>query len=216
MLSGKKIVGTNRWIGVAATSTLINAEALDKSLERFARWNYPVRIDDAAYEHFRYFAGTDETRAQALLRLIRDPSVGTIWCARGGYSATRILPLLDKARAASQMKKDPKLLMGFSDVTGLHLYFYHHLKIPSVHCQMPASGKWLKMPPKVDKTLQQILRGSLPLGKASHTADWKLKSLNGGRSEGVILGGNLTLLGNMMGTPWQPNLNGPFLSLEDC
>jgi muramoyltetrapeptide carboxypeptidase len=152
-----------------------------------------------------------------LLRLLRDPSVGTIWCARGGYGSTRLLQRLDKGGAPKLMARDPKLLLGYSDVTGLHLYFYHHLKMPSVHCPMPANHSWQRMPPRVDKILQQILKGQLPLGNASHTAKWKLKLLHGTgkRAEGVILGGNLTLLVNMIGTPWQPDLKGALLFIED-
>lgn len=218
MRSGKlKITSTDRWIGVAATSTLVDPDLLDKSLERFARWGYPVRVDDSVYEKFRYFAGTDENRANALLRLLRDPSVGAIWCARGGYGSTRLFQRLDKGGAPKLMAQDPKLLLGYSDVTGLHFYFYHHLKLPSVHCPMPANMSWQRMLPKVDKTLQQILKGEMPLGKHSHTAKWKLKTLcrTGKRAEGVILGGNLTLLVNMIGTPWQPDLKGAILFLED-
>jgi muramoyltetrapeptide carboxypeptidase len=209
---------TDRWIGITAPSTLLNPKLLEKSLERFAQWGYPVRMDDSIFEKFRYFAGTDENRAQSLLRLLRDPSVGTIWCARGGYGATRILKKLDAAGAPKLMARDPKLLFGFSDVTALHLYFYHHLKLPSVHSPMPAGTKWPKMPARTDRILQSILKGRLPLGTKSHTADWKGKPLYlpGKKTTGVILGGNLSMLVSLLGTPWQPDLKGAFLFLEDC
>lgn len=208
--------GVQRWIGVTASSTQINAELLEKALLRFARWDYPVRVDDTIYEQFRYLAGSDSVRASALVRLLRDPSVGTVWCARGGYGATRILSLLDRMGAPALMKRDPRLLLGYSDVTALHLYFYHHLRLPSVHCQMPATMAWQKMTSSAERVLKGILAGRMPVGRASHTAGWKLRSLAGGSAEGVIVGGNLSLIASMVGSPWQANLNGALLFIEDC
>lgn len=208
--------GTQRWIGVAAASTLINPDLLHRALPRFARWGYAVRTDDSITETFRYFAGPDKNRVDSFMRLLGDPSVGTIWCARGGYGATRLLSMLDEAAAPKAMANDPKLLLGFSDATALHLYFYHHNKIPSVHAQMPATAKWMKMSKTADRTLQAILAGKMATGRKSHTADWKLKSLAKGSAEGVILGGNLTLLVNLIGTPWQTDLKGAILFIEDC
>jgi muramoyltetrapeptide carboxypeptidase len=152
------------------------------------------------------------------MRLLKDPSVGVLWCARGGYGATRLLQQLDKLGAPKAMARDPKLLLGYSDATALHLYFYHHNRVASVHCQMPATPKWLKMSSSSDQALQAILAGKMPIGKKSHTADWKPKNFysTGKRAEGVILGGNLTLLVNMIGTPWQPDLRGALLFIEDC
>lgn len=209
---------TFRGIGVAAASTLISPELLDRALPRFAAWGYPVRVDDSVRERFRYFAGTDESRAQGLMRLLRDPHVGTIWCARGGYGATRILSRLDELGAPKALKSDPKLLLGYSDATALHLYFHHTAGLPTVHAPMPATLSWQRMRPSTAKVLQALLAGQLGLGKKSHTAEWKLRALSGrGRkAEGVILGGNLSLLATLVGTPWQPDLKGALLFLEDC
>jgi muramoyltetrapeptide carboxypeptidase len=115
------------------------------------------------------------------------------------------------------MAKDPKLLFGFSDATALHLYFYHHLKLPSVHSPMPASAKWAAMSRSAERVLRSILAGLMPTGKRSHSATWPVKPIGRKQSAGgVILGGNLTLLANFIGTPWQPDLNGKILFLEDC
>ena len=208
---------TNRWIGVAAASTVIDPKTLEEGLQRFAEWGYAVRVDDTITAQHRYFAGDDETRANALLRLIQDPSVGAIWCARGGYGATRLLKLLDAARAPTLLPKNPKLLFGFSDVTALHFYFYQH-GLPSVHAPMPATKTWAALPPKTERVLRRLLKGELELGPKSHTAEWKPKILHATNreAEGVILGGNLSLIATLAGTPWQPKLDGSLLFLEDC
>ncbi|RZA08689.1 MAG: LD-carboxypeptidase [Proteobacteria bacterium] len=208
---------TDRWIGIAAASTVIDSGTLEAGLPRFAEWGYAVRVDDTITEKFRYFAGTDQTRADALIRLIRDPSVGTIWCARGGYGATRLLKLLDAAKAPALLRKNPKLLFGFSDVTALHFYFHQH-GLASVHAPMPGTAAWGVLKPSTEKILRATLAGKLETGAASHTAAWKPKILHttGKEAEGIILGGNLSLVATLAGTPWQPNLNGALLFLEDC
>jgi len=208
---------TERWIGVAAPGTVIDPSTLDEGLTRFAEWGYAVRVDDTITAKDRYFAGSDETRANALLRLIQDPSVGAIWCARGGYGATRILKLLDAGRAPAHLAKNPKLLLGFSDVTALHLYFYLH-GLPSVHGPMPGTKAWASLDLRTEKILRRILKGTMELGAASHTAQWKPKFLCAPKkeAEGILVGGSLTLLTSLVGTPWQPNLDGAILFLEDC
>lgn len=207
-----------RMVGIAAASSVVNVTNLEKSVGRFARWGLPVAVADQVRSTFRTFAGTDEVRAGALNLFARDPQIGTIWCARGGYGTTRLLPLLDEWKTTDALKKDPKLLIGFSDVTGLHLYLWKKIGLPTVHAPMPGTPSFAKLKPRVDKLLRETLAGKLKLGKSSFTSDWKTKSLIAHKKdqEGIILGGNLTLLVNMIGTPWQPDLTGALLFLEDC
>lgn len=207
--------GTSRWIGIAAPSSLLNPELLEKGAERLASWGYAVRTDDSLLAKHRYLAGTDAARAQALMRIIKDPSVGTIWCARGGYGATRLLALLDKMGAPEALRKTPKLLLGFSDATALHFYV-QRLGLASVHSPMPATASWQKLKPATERLLKLTLKGQLPIGAGSHTALWRTNAIETGASEGLLTGGNLTLLANLIGTPWQPNLRGKILFLEDC
>jgi muramoyltetrapeptide carboxypeptidase len=207
----------DRWIQVVAASTLINEELLEAGLPRFARWGFPVITDELLTKQYRYFAGTDEERAQAVLRAWKNSAVGALWCARGGYGSTRLFSLLDKMGAPTLLRKDPKLVLGFSDATGLQLYAHHHAKVPYVHCQMPATPSWQRMTPSAQRVLHSILVGKMATGKSSHTAQWKTKVVQAPRAtKGKLLGGNLTLLVNMIGTPWQPNLDGCILFLEDC
>ncbi len=205
-------------VGIAAASSVVNTANLEKSLPRFARWNLPVCVADQVRSTYRTFAGTDVVRAGALHNFARDPLIGTIWCARGGYGTTRLLPLLDEWKTADAIRKNPKLLIGYSDVTGLHLYFYKKLGLPTLHAPMPGTPSFAKLKPRVDKLLHQFLAGEVKLGKNSYTAQWNCKTLLSTKRdvEGVILGGNLSLLATMVGTPWQPDLKGCFLFLEDC
>jgi muramoyltetrapeptide carboxypeptidase len=207
-----------RTIGIAAASSVVNQNNLEKSLERFARWGVPVAVADQVRLQKRYLAGPDEERAAALDSFARDKTVGTIWCARGGYGSTRLLPLLDKLGTAAALARNPKLLIGYSDVTGLHLYFHKKTGLPSLHAAMPGTPRFATLPPRLDKLLRRTLAGELELGKKSHTAEWNPRRLCGPSraAEGVLLGGNLSLLVNLVGTPWQPDLRGKILFLEDC
>jgi muramoyltetrapeptide carboxypeptidase len=83
---------------------------------------------------------------------------------------------------------------------------------------MPGTPRFAALSPRLDRLLRATLAGELELGRASHTAQWQPRRLCGPRreTEGVLLGGNLTLLVNLIGTPWQPDLRGKLLFLEDC
>lgn len=206
-----------RGIGIVAASTAIDKKLLLEGLHHYAHWGIPALIDDRVYHVHESFAGTDQTRAKLILSLLKNPHIGTLWCARGGYGATRILGILDKLNAAKAMRKDPKLLLGFSDATALHFYFYQKCGIASVHAPMPASNNWKKMSAATSRSLREILNGNMPVGKKSHSALWNTKNIGPRKNaEGILLGGNLTLLMNLIGTPWQPDLKGKILFLEDC
>ncbi len=213
-----KISGVkDRWIQVVAASTLINEELLEEGLPRFARWGVPVMTDEALKEKSRYFAGTDEIRAKAVLRALNNPAVGALWCARGGYGSTRLFQQLDRWGAPKLLRRDPKLVLGFSDATGLQLYAHHHAKLPYIHCQMPATPSWQRMTASAHRVLHSILAGKMQTGRNSHSAKWNTKLLHGKKaSVGKLIGGNLTLLVNTIGTPWQPDLKDCILFLEDC
>lgn len=215
-----KIVGSrlDHVIGIAAASSVVNQKNLQHSLDRFARWGVPVAVAEQVRMTKRYLAGPDEARAAALDVFARDPLVGTVWCARGGYGATRLLPLLDAAGTARAWARNPKLLIGYSDVTALHLYLYHHLKIPSLHAMMPGTPRFATMSPRMDRRLRATLAGKLDVGQESHTSAWRPRRLCGPSraSEGVLLGGNLSLVASLAGTPWLRDLRGKILFLEDC
>lgn len=204
------------WIGITAPSSPVDPATLKKNLLALSRWGFPVQIDDAVYGKHRYLAGPDDKRAAGLVRLFRDPHVNVIWCARGGYGLTRILPSLWKEKKFLQDRK--KLLLGFSDVTALHA-MYDRLGLPSIHAPMPGTTSWKKLSSSSKKTLEKILSGEFEWGNKSHSLRWKTKFFPGAprrEARGVVKGGNLSLLHALVGTPWQLDLRGSLLFLEDC
>ncbi len=210
---------TGETIGIAAPASCLDAKLLQSGAERLASWGYPVLLDPRLIERHGSFAGSDEVRAELFVKLLRNPEVKAIWCARGGYGVTRLLSQLDTLGAPALLRKKPKVILGYSDITALHLYAFHHAKLKTVHSPVVATKKWLELPKKSQKILQSILAGTMGTGKQSHTLAWPTKllhPLHGGAMEGRILGGNLTLLSSMAGTPWMPSLKGNFLFFEDC
>jgi len=209
-------------IGIAAPSTVIEKDFLIRGSEKLASWGFTVSFDERVLRKHRSFAGNDLDRAEVLKNLVCDSAVRAIWCARGGYGVTRILSLLDKMKIPALMAQDPKLLIGYSDITALHLYFYQSIGLKSLHAPLMATPTWMKISSSRARLLCKILAGKMLLGAKSHSTRWPTKWLSAPKlkgktaMEGIVLGGNLTLIANLAGTKWQPSLRGAILFIEDC
>ncbi len=205
-------------VGILAPATLIDPHLLHEGAERIGAWGYPVCFDDRILAQERFLAGPDEVRARNIHDFVTNPMIRTLWCARGGYGVPRLLPELDRLGTARAMKRDPKPLLGYSDITALHLYFWERCGLKSVHAPLAATAKFLKLGGGTVRALRDWLEGSAKLGSASHTARWKLRPMEklSRGIEGTLLGGNLTLIASLAGTPWQPSFRGAILFLEDC
>ncbi|HEX7939981.1 MAG TPA: LD-carboxypeptidase [Gemmatimonadaceae bacterium] len=150
-----------------------------------------------------YFAGPDELRASDFNKAIRDDSVGAIWCLRGGYGAMRIMEALDYAA----LKKHPKAIIGFSDITALHSAVALKADLCSIHGPTARGA----LTPFSEKSLRAATsRKDQPAGVAPNAV-----TLVKGKARGRLVGGNLSLLSAMHGTPWQPIYDGSILVLED-
>lgn len=162
-----------------------------------------IRVDKAVFDQDGYLAGADQKRAGHLFDLMRDPTIGAVLCVRGGFGASRILPLLDlEALAAGE-----RLLVGFSDLTCL-------LNALAAHGLMTVHGPVVTQIPRLDEASQEELR-SLLNGRPPWPASLKGRSLCPGRARGPLLGGNLTMLCHLLGTGFLPSFSGAILFIED-
>ncbi|MEU8361673.1 LD-carboxypeptidase [Nonomuraea sp. NPDC048882] len=156
-----------------------------------------------------YLAGDDAHRAADLQSAWCDPAVTGVFCCRGGYGAARLLDLLDwdAMRAAG-----PKVLLGSSDITALHNAFAIELGVATLHGPMAAcdviAGDEEGPEPLTWESMRQALFEAAPLVRGDRV-------LAPGRAEGVLRGGNLSLLASMCGTRWQPSFAGGIAFLED-
>ncbi|NUT10476.1 MAG: LD-carboxypeptidase [Nonomuraea sp.] len=155
-----------------------------------------------------YLAGDDAARAADLQAAWCDPAVSVVFCGRGGYGAARLLGLLDwdAMRAAG-----PKVLVGSSDITALHHAFAFELGVPTLHGPMPACDT-IAAEEGPEPLSWESLRAALAGESATVRGD---RVLAPGRAEGVLTGGNLSLLASMCGTRYQPSFDGRLVLLED-
>lgn len=188
-------------IAVVAPSGPFDREHFAAGLARLRR-RYVVRVDDGVYARDGYLAGSDERRARELTDALADTSVRAIVCARGGYGATRLLPALDPAL----VRANPKLLVGFSDVTALHA-LWARAGVRSLHATMVA-GLGRADDAQVDRVIR-AMEGEPPSRIEG------LRSLTRGRASGALVGGNLAVLAALIGTPYAPPLDAAVLFLED-
>lgn len=171
-------------------------------------------LQDAGYEviigkhvfdrHFQY-SGTDQQRATDFQEAINDPEAKAIICARGGYGSVRIIEKTD----FSPLLRNPKWLVGFSDITVFHSVL-NKLGMASIHGVMPAFFLENKKPTKSFFSLITVLTsGHSGAELMSHALNRK------GEATGELVGGNLSLLYSLQGTPWQLNTKGKILLIED-
>lgn len=191
-------------VDVIAPAGPFDAEAFKRGLQALWDAGFAPRHRDDIFDRDGFLAGSDERRRTELLDALRAPDSRIVWCARGGYGTTRLLPdlPLDLVRDAG------KLLVGFSDITALHARWFT-AGVSSLHGSMIT--RLATEPDDVVSRLFSLVRGEA--GDA--TGPLEGRSLVPGSAEGVLFGGNLALLAALCGTPFQPDLRGTILFLED-
>ena len=150
--------------------------------------------------------GSDEDRAADMQRMLDDPDINAILCARGGYGTVRIIDKLD----FSEFVKHPKWLCGFSDITVLHAHINQNYGVATLHSSMPLSMKNLAEDHVQYNSILVSLKGELPsYNFISHELNRK------GEFEGEVVGGNLSVLYSILGSDSDVNTDGKILFLED-
>ena len=157
-----------------------------------------------------YFSGDDARRAADLNAAFADESIDGILCARGGYGAHRLLPLLDFDVIAAH----PKFFSGYSDVTALHTAFQQECGFVTYHTIMPTTEYYQPVDCYSMDYLRRALFGCLT-GPLCNPPDQPPVTLAGGRVTAPLCGGNLSLLAASLGTRWEIDTRGKLLFLED-
>ena len=166
-------------------------------------------------QDFGYFAATDEQRAADVNAMFADKSVKAIMAIRGGWGCARILPYLD----FDLIRKNPKPLIGYSDITALHLALQAKTGLVSFHGPN-ATGTWGSQ--TVDSFVP-ILFGAAKQKYANPVLEedrlvqkkWRTQAITSGKAKGRLIGGNLTVMTALVGTPYMPDMDGAILFLED-
>jgi muramoyltetrapeptide carboxypeptidase len=192
---------------VASAGILINRnEIIDEAQKLAESWGLKVFIGDHVFNQNNHFAGTDEERASDFQKALDNPSIKAIWCARGGYGSGRILDKLDYTK----FKVSPKWIAGYSDITAFHSHI-HNLGFQTIHAMMATSLLFdSKETEQSVETFRKALFGEELSYKISSSGYNKI-----GESEGILVGGNLSILQNMLGSVSQLNTDGHILFIEE-
>lgn len=196
-------------IGVVSPSSYKAREALQAGMEKIQRRGYRLVFGEHAFDRRGYLAGEDRDRAADLNAMFANPQVKAILCTRGGYGASRILDYLDW----ELIRSNPKPLIGYSDITTLHLAFLRQTEMVVFYAPMIITLS-RDVSPMVIENLFDLLEKPQPLG-TYHTADSNIQTLVPGIVEGELTGGCLCLVSASCGTPEQIDARGKILCLED-
>lgn len=196
---------------VSPASAPSTHQMIENGVRYLERVGYRVKVGQHAAKVHGYLAGTDEQRAADFNSMIQDKAVKAIIAVRGGYGTPRILPKLDY----KTLKRQPKIIVGYSDLTALQLAIFH--KIGLVTFSGPMAG--VEMSDGIDLYTEEqfwrVLTSRSKVGELRNPSDEPLRVLHSGKQSGRILGGNLATAISLLKTPFAPGLGGSILVLED-
>jgi len=156
-----------------------------------------------------YLCGHDETRLDELNTLLARDDLRALFSVRGGYGTMRLLPHLDYEAARAH----PKLLVGYSDITALHLALYEKAGLVGLSGPMVAA-EWKDMDERTERLFWELAEGGAPAPLVG-PADEHLSPVRPGTAQGPLVGGNLSMIQRLVGTPFLPDLENAILYIED-
>lgn len=204
-------------IGVVSPGGLMEAEALEKCVRKVEALGFKVRLGEHVLARHGHKAGTVEQRVTDLNAMFADDSVDAIWTTRGGYGSSALLPYLNYAL----IRRKPKILIGYSDITALHLGIYKHTGLVTFHGPV----LWSSFSDYSLEHIRKILMEPAPhytmalspenVAKGASNPAYIPRTFHAGVAEGRLLGGNLSVLCNLLGTRHMPVLQKHLLFLEE-
>ena len=194
--------GNGITFGIVSPAGPVPSEVFDAGVAALKRLNFAVKVFPHAREKSGYLAAPAEARLADLSAAWSDPEIDAILCARGGFGSAHLLPLLDWDR----MKRRDLPLLGFSDITALHL------AMDKMQVGRPVAAPMLKFIPDLDA---DSLGAFLRVLKREDGEFDGVEALTGGAFSGRPLAGNLTVMASLSGTPYFPDPTGRVLVLEE-
>ncbi|MEO7191414.1 MAG: LD-carboxypeptidase [Vicinamibacterales bacterium] len=181
-------------VALVAPASAFDRSEFDAGLAELARLNLSPVFDDTIFARAGFVAGSAVLRAEALMHAMTRDDVDAVVAVRGGYGSVETLPYLDRER----LRRRPVALVGYSDITSLHLFLGGHVGMTSVHGAM-IDGRLARGPAAYDASSWIASLSAEPLGEL--TAD-ALEILRPGEAAGPLIGGTLTQLAGSIGTPY--------------
>jgi muramoyltetrapeptide carboxypeptidase len=203
-------------IGIVAPAGPITPDGLEQGIARLHAWGYRTLVGESVLDRRGYLAGTDTRRAADFNAMWANPDVAAVLCARGGYGVMRILEQLDW----ELIRRQPKFFCGFSDITALHVALEQEAGLITFHGPMAVAFGQAEL--YNGTGLKQALVQTMPLGPVPWPEPEQAAPgvplptvIRTGEVEGRLIGGNLTLLTGLMGTPWEPDFTGRIVVIEE-
>ena len=221
LVKHKKIIKPKRLkqgdtLGVIAPSSALPPNVIERAIKNLEGLGFKLKLGKNCRNQRGYLAGTDAERLEDLHWAFSDPEVDAVWCIRGGYGATRLLPYIN----FKLIKKNPKVFIGYSDITALHIAIFQQTGLVTFHGPVGTSDQ-------TDYTKQHVLDVLMnPIypykvelsaeNQAQASNLFKTEVITAGKCRGQLIGGNLSLLSAMDGTPDAlRDLKGKILFMED-
>lgn len=247
-------------VAIVAPSSAVHEEAMKRGIKVLESLGLRVKVGKHTWDRWGYLAGNDAHRAADFTEAWLNPEVKAVICARGGYGAMRILPYLD----FNSLREHPKILVGYSDITALHLAFWHEMGLVTFHGPMVESGQQSGLNEPYNLTsFKRALFGlteescvglaceterrrdahPICMPTAASSVEWSAESafespfespsespcafplalpdghvlttMEEGQAEGIVVGGNLSLIASTIGSKWELDTSGKILFLEE-
>lgn len=196
-------------VAIVAPASNLKKDYLERGIAEIERLGFLVRHRSDVLDKARYTAGSDQRRAEELMEAFKDPEVKAVWAARGGYGVMRILKMLDE----DALRANPKIFIGYSDMTALHLYLYRRFGWLTFHGPMAAKDLAGGEVHYHRQSLLAAITQAQPMGEIKSDKTEMLH--RGGNASGRLLGGCLSMISAMMGTTDELDTRGAILFLED-
>lgn len=198
-------------IGITAPAGSITPEEIQPAIQVIQSWGYNIQIGDTIGKKDFTFGGTDDERLDDFQKMLDDPKIKAIMCARGGYGSIRIVDRINWTK----FKLKPKWIIGFSDITVLHNHIHNNFQVASIHSKMTNSfpDDWNTAEPIQIETIisiQDALSGKKMKYSAVPNANNKQ-----GIAEGILIGGNLKTIETLAGSASDIKTDGKILFVED-
>ena len=202
---------------IAPSSNVTENQDIAFAIDIIKSFGFKVKLGKHLYQRQGYLAGKDQERAHDVNQMFEDPQVDGIFCLRGGYGSPRILPYLD----FDSIGAHPKVIMGYSDVTALLNAIHSKTGMITFHGPIAAQNfsnyTLTQFKQVLFGSLPQVIAQPPPFEKAEGQAerDNRITVIHQGKASGELIGGNLSLMVKLVGTPYEPSYKGKILFLED-
>jgi muramoyltetrapeptide carboxypeptidase len=197
---------------IAPSSPVYEEENRQKAIQLLEELGFAVTVGQSCREQRGYLSGSDSIRAHDVNSAFANPDIDAIVCLRGGYGAARLLPMLDY----DMIRNNPKPFVGFSDITALHCAFQVKCGLVTFHGPMAGAHWQVGLRENNSRSLWlRAMSETCSLGRMENPDGAPFEALREGEAEGILTGGNLTVLNNLLGTEYMPDLDGKLLLMED-